>query len=238
MALDLGKQVGPLPLGAWVAVVGGGLGLAYYAKQHSGTPTPVTDTSGQAGVGDGSTGGWVPTTPGTSTDITEPAPATNEAWAVKCINWLIAQGYDASVSDSAMRKYIAGNEPAPSAQEYVLQGLALTHFGSPPNPLPPSYNPPPVIPPPTQPPPPPVETPHPVPPPPAPAPPPPPANVRWYTVVKGDNLWNIAKKYYGNGAQYVRIFNANRVGVRRADGSNGMISNPNLIYPGWRLIIP
>jgi len=57
-------------------------------------------------------------------------------------------------------------------------------------------------------------------------------------VVKGDNLWNIAKRYYGNGAQYVRIFNANRVGVRRPDGSNGMISNPNLIYPGWRLVIP
>lgn len=50
-----------------------------------------------------------------------------------------------------------------------------------------------------------------------------------YTVVKGDCLWNIAKKFYGNGAKYTLIYNAN----------TGVIgSNPNLIYPGQVLIIP
>lgn len=34
--------------------------------------------------------------------------------------------------------------------------------------------------------------------------------VRYYTVKKGDCLWNIAKKYYGNGAQYTKICNANK----------------------------
>lgn len=49
-----------------------------------------------------------------------------------------------------------------------------------------------------------------------------------YTVKKGDCLWNIAKKYYGNGAQYTKIYNANK----------DKIKNPNLIYPGQVLTIP
>lgn len=50
-----------------------------------------------------------------------------------------------------------------------------------------------------------------------------------YTVVKGDCLWNIAKRFYGSGAKYPVIYNANR----------GVIGgNPNLIYPGQVLTIP
>jgi len=49
-----------------------------------------------------------------------------------------------------------------------------------------------------------------------------------YTVKSGDCLWNIAKKFYGNGSQYTKIYNANR----------GKIKNPNLIYPGQVLTIP
>ena len=49
-----------------------------------------------------------------------------------------------------------------------------------------------------------------------------------YIVVKGDCLWNIAKKFYGKGSQYTLIYNANR----------DKIKNPNLIYPGQILIIP
>ena len=52
--------------------------------------------------------------------------------------------------------------------------------------------------------------------------------VKTYTVNSGDCLWNIAKKYYGNGAQYTKIYNANK----------GKIKNPNLIYPGQVLTIP
>jgi len=52
--------------------------------------------------------------------------------------------------------------------------------------------------------------------------------VKTYTVKSGDCLWNIAKKYYGNGAQYAKIYNANK----------GKIKNPNLIYPGQVLTIP
>jgi nucleoid-associated protein YgaU len=49
-----------------------------------------------------------------------------------------------------------------------------------------------------------------------------------YTVVSGDTLWAIAKRYYGDGSQYPRIYDANR----------DKIKNPNLIYPGQELVIP
>lgn len=48
-----------------------------------------------------------------------------------------------------------------------------------------------------------------------------------YTVVKGDTLSGIAKKFYGAGSQYKKIASA-----------NPSIKNPNLIYPGQVLNIP
>lgn len=49
-----------------------------------------------------------------------------------------------------------------------------------------------------------------------------------YTVRSGDCLWNIAKRFFGNGSQYTKIYNANR----------DKIKNPNLIYPNQVLWIP
>ena len=55
-----------------------------------------------------------------------------------------------------------------------------------------------------------------------------PAPERTYTVQRGDSLWRIAQRYYGDGRQWGRIFEANRDKIR----------NPRLIYPGQTLIIP
>jgi nucleoid-associated protein YgaU len=51
-----------------------------------------------------------------------------------------------------------------------------------------------------------------------------------YTVVKGDCLWNIAKKkdYYGNGFAWPKIYKANR----------DKIKNPDLIFPKQTFTIP
>jgi competence protein ComGC len=57
------------------------------------------------------------------------------------------------------------------------------------------------------------------------------APTEWsYTVVKGDCLWNIAKKkdYYGNGFAWPKIYKANR----------DKIKNPDLIYPKQVFTIP
>ena len=49
-----------------------------------------------------------------------------------------------------------------------------------------------------------------------------------YVVKKGDCLWNLAKRFYGSGSKYTKIYNANR----------SIIKNPALIYPGMKLKIP
>ena len=54
------------------------------------------------------------------------------------------------------------------------------------------------------------------------------ANARTHLVKSGETLWGLAKKYYGNGAQYQKIFQAN----------TDILKDPNLIYVGQKLVIP
>lgn len=63
---------------------------------------------------------------------------------------------------------------------------------------------------------------------------------RTYTIKKGDCLWNIAKKYYGNGAKYTTILNKNRSTLDAAAKRYGYSNckNGNLIFPGTTIIIP
>lgn len=144
MAVDLGKQVGPLPLGAWVAVVGTGVGIAVYQRRTtaSADPTIVDDTSGTPGVGVGGSGQWVNVDPPTGSDTGDVVPTTNEEWAVKAINYLIAHNYPPAMADSAIRKYIAGASDQLSTAEWALVTIALGALKSPPSPLPPSGTPP------------------------------------------------------------------------------------------------
>ena len=50
-----------------------------------------------------------------------------------------------------------------------------------------------------------------------------------YTVVRGDCLWFIAKKFYGSGAQWKKIYDANKKIIG---------ANPNVIYAGQVYTIP
>lgn len=51
---------------------------------------------------------------------------------------------------------------------------------------------------------------------------------RTYTVVKGDSLSKIAKRFYGDAQQWRRIYEANR----------DQIQNPDLIHPGQTFRVP
>lgn len=133
-SLDLGKQVGPLPLGAWVVVVGAGLGIAYYTRRQTADPTIVESGNGTPGVGMGGSGMYTELVP-----VTQPGtgkPTTNEEWGVAALNWLIGHNYPRDVADQAVRKYLAGNRL--SVGEYTLIGQVLAALGSPPQILPPS----------------------------------------------------------------------------------------------------
>ncbi|MEM1175696.1 MAG: LysM peptidoglycan-binding domain-containing protein [Pseudomonadota bacterium] len=50
----------------------------------------------------------------------------------------------------------------------------------------------------------------------------------FYIIESGDTLGGISKKFYGNSAHYMRIFNANLE----------IIDDPNVIFPGQKIRIP
>ncbi|NVK32019.1 MAG: peptidoglycan-binding protein LysM [Gammaproteobacteria bacterium] len=52
--------------------------------------------------------------------------------------------------------------------------------------------------------------------------------VEYYDIQKGDTLWAIAEKFYGNGSKYTTIVEENQE----------VIINPDLIFPGQRIRIP
>ncbi len=58
-----------------------------------------------------------------------------------------------------------------------------------------------------------------------------------YTVKLGDNLWTLAEKYLGSGRAYWAIVGATNAEYE-GDPSFAYIENPNLIHPGWKLLIP
>jgi hypothetical protein len=55
-----------------------------------------------------------------------------------------------------------------------------------------------------------------------------PSQNKTYTLQKGDCLWTVAKKFYGDGSKYTVIYEANK----------DKIEDPNVVFAGQTLIIP
>lgn len=218
--LDLGKQIGPLPAGAWIAVVGTGLGIAYYSRNaQAGSvddgSTVVDDTSTQDGVGTGVNGNWIDVTPTPPTTTGDGTAQDNDEWGKKAIDYLVGAGYDPAIAQSAIAKALQGI--GMSAQEWVMWKTAILHTGAPPYPL--------------------DTTPYQLQPIPGPSTPvkKPPVKApvkhhRIYTIQKTDTLASISKKMYGNTLHATAIFNANRKGVKRTP----WLSHPGFLVSGDR----
>jgi len=54
------------------------------------------------------------------------------------------------------------------------------------------------------------------------------SGMRKHTVQSGETLWKIASQYYGDGSNYMKIFEANA----------GLLQHPDHIEPGQELLIP
>ncbi len=61
-----------------------------------------------------------------------------------------------------------------------------------------------------------------------------------YTVKSGDTLWAIAKKYYGDGSLYTKIYDANKNAIENDAKKHGKSSSSSghWIYPNLVLTIP
>ena len=226
MAIDLGRMYGPLPLGAWLAAVGGGLGLMLYTRRQAASNAPVNpdaapqDIGTTPGVGVGGSGQWTSLNPPANGSAdTGTAPQTNDEWALQTIAKMIGSGYSPIKVNSGITKFLG--QQTLDAQEEAIVSEALRRFGSPPIPVPGPYGPGAVG--------------------------TPPQSARWpipkapffqYTVQSGDTLSNIAS-HYGTTQKNLYFYNAVALDRRaRLTGNKNDSRGGMYIYAGTPLTIP
>ncbi len=61
------------------------------------------------------------------------------------------------------------------------------------------------------------------------------SGVPTYRMLPGDHLWGIAERFLGDGFRWTELWEANR---DREMGAGWRFTNPNLIYPGWEIVLP
>ena len=224
---DLGKMIGPLPLGAWVAVVGGGLGLMLYTRRQAAANTPTSpdavpeDTGTTPGVGVGGSGQWTNVSPPANGSSDTNSAETNDEWGVMSIAKMTGLGYPAGPVASGITKYL--NQGQLDAQEYSIVTETIRRFGVPPTLVPGPFGPGAVVPPPSG------------------------GSKRWptpkapffqYTIQSGDTLAIIAS-HYGTTGLNLYTWNAIALDYRaRLTGNKVNSQNGKYIYAGTTINIP
>lgn len=160
----LGKKLGPLPAGVWIAIA---VVIYWYVSKRQGGSSSAgeTDPAGNVGSINPNTGyvygsaedraalGSVSTGLGTSTDsgtgqsTVSGSYADNNAWAVAAINYLVSIGVDATSANAAITQFLGSQTLTPQQQGEV--NLAIQRLGAPPSPPEPGGSPPPVVTPPS-----------------------------------------------------------------------------------------
>lgn len=228
----LTKKIGPLPAFAYVLIIVAGAYLYRAYRNRAGGTVAALNTSASAVPDPNASTGTTVTNAGGS-----PATATGETnaqWSLRVANGLATSAFPPSLVSQALTDYLNGKSPLPATEAAVISAAVL-EFGYPPEGVLPITAAPTPVPAPV-----PVATPKPAPKPvpkppakkPAPKPAPPKAPPKpvlashVYTVQPGDNLTVISDHFYGNPSGVSKIVAANH------------IANPNLIFPGQRLVIP
>lgn len=146
----LTRKVGPLPVGAWLAVVALGVGVtaaiirrrraaAGLDPEPQKADAPTTDEGNPFTPGGFTVGGLNPGTgsgiPSSSLPSSTPEVRTNSDWETGAIRWAIAKGFTPTMASGAIAKFIGGQSL--TAQEGALVDAALAANGPPPENVPP-----------------------------------------------------------------------------------------------------
>lgn len=132
------EKIGPLPAGAWIALVGGGLVITYTLNRRRGAAPQVstgTDTATgetQAPLQATGFGTLVPA----AVTVVPTSPTTNEEWVTRAVDAMVVANptTDPAAASDALTAYIHGQGLTPAQVAYVTLAQAL--IGRPPLPLP------------------------------------------------------------------------------------------------------
>jgi len=132
----LHKQIGPLPVGGWLVVVGAGLAFAWWRKRSTPTSSPSSESelSNMTDPGIGNLGLLSLLNKGVTGQPTA-GTTDNVSWYRDALNKLLAKGYSTSLADTALRKYVQGMSL--SREEQAVIDLAISLAGPIPSPPPP-----------------------------------------------------------------------------------------------------
>ena len=139
----LQQRIGPFPLGGWLAIAGGGIGLGLVIRRAtSGFDKPAEPIDGTAAAATDplfKTQGAqyvIPLNGGAGESYGgDPALRTNNDWVRYAVTYLVSQGQNGAVADSALRKYIEGR--AVTTAEQAMIAIAIRDVGPPPEGVPP-----------------------------------------------------------------------------------------------------
>lgn len=147
----LTEQIGPLPGGAWLGVIGGGLAIGFLGRRRSAktaaaVPVPADTPQDQSTYGAVQLAG-----PTGTTTMGTPKFANNQEWASAAVAYLIGRGTLASRATNAISHILYPDASNPTTSEdSALYNLAAGGVGLPPSlpsqayiPDPPATGPPP-----------------------------------------------------------------------------------------------
>lgn len=136
MTSFLTEQIGPLPGGAWLGVVGGGLAIGFLGRRKrtasaaAAVPVPATTAQDQSSQG-------AVTYAGIGTGVTTmgtPKYATNEEWAAAAVAYLIGRGTLANRATNAISHILYPDADNPtSPEDSALYNMAAAGVGLPPS---------------------------------------------------------------------------------------------------------
>lgn len=132
----LGRKIGPLPAGAWVAAIVAGVGIAWYlrGKSPASSATSATDGTGDFGQGLDNTMPGAGNLAGVDSNPTASlgldggyaAYPDNDSWASAAWMRMYAKGYAALATKQALDAYLNGSQLTASQAAMIDVAIQLT----------------------------------------------------------------------------------------------------------------